>query len=266
MNAELPLNEQVDDDSKPIDAAKLRALLRRKYPADQYAMLYEVRDASGFSAKRSADVMLIGLWPSRGNMVEGMEVKISRSDWLRELKKPEKAEAFFEFCDRWWVIAATSDIVKLSELPPTWGLMVPRGKGLGIIVEAPILKPTPVDRSLLAAMLKRATDTAADSPEVQALIELRVKNATEKVDQRIEWATRNLTNENERLKDAFAKFEQASGLKISQWNAGDVGEAVKLVMRGEHSHRMRSLQAIKSQVNSLKEWLDKNVPADPDYG
>ena len=90
--SELPLDEQVDD-AKPIDAQRLRALLRRKYPADQYAMLYEVRDAAGFSAKRSADVMLIGLWPSRGNMVEGMEVKISRSDWLRDLKKPEKAEA-----------------------------------------------------------------------------------------------------------------------------------------------------------------------------
>ena len=259
MNAELPLDEQVDD-AKPIDAAKLRALLRRKYPADQYAMLYEVRDAAGFSAKRSADVMLIGLWPSRGNMVEGMEVKISRSDWLRELKKPEKAEAFFEFCDRWWVVASTPDIVKRSELPPTWGLMVPRGSGLGVLVEAPMLKPSPVDRSLLAAMLKRATDTAADSPEVQALIDLRVKNATDKVDQRIEWATRNLTDENKRLKEAFAEFEKASGLAISKWNAGDIGAAVKLVMRGEHNHRMRSLQAIKSQARDLVEWLDKHVP------
>lgn len=263
MNSELPLDEQVEGDAKPIDAVKLRALLRRKYPADQYAMLYEVRDAAGFSAKRSADVMLIGLWPSRGNMVEGMEVKISRSDWLRELKKPEKAEAFFEFCDRWWVIAANPDIVKRTELPPTWGLMVPRGNGLGILVEAPILKPTPVDRSLLAAMLKRACDTAADSPEVQALIELRVKNATEKVDARIDWATRNLTEENKRLKEAFAEFEKASGLAISKWNAGDVGAAVKLVMRGEHQNRLHALQSIKNQAKSLVEWLEENIPDPP---
>jgi hypothetical protein len=260
MSAELPLEEQVEDDGKPIDAGKLRSLLRRKYPADQYAMLYEVRDAAGFSAKRSADVMLIGLWPSRGNMVEGMEVKISRSDWLRELKKPEKAEAFFEFCDRWWVIASSPDIVKISELPPTWGLMVPRGKGLGVLVEAPILKPKPVDRSLLAAMLKRATDTAADSPEVQALIELRVKNATDRVDERINWATRNLTDENKRLKEAFAEFEKASGLAISKWNAGDVGAAVKIVMRGEHENRLRQLHSIKSQAKNLVEWLETNVP------
>lgn len=173
MSVELPL----EDDGQPIDASKLRALLRRKYPGDQFAMLYEVRDAAGFAARRSADVMVIGLWPSRGCMVEGMELKVSRSDWLRELKKPQKAEAFFPYCDRWWIIAANKDVVRLEELPQTWGLMIPRAGGMGILRQAPDLKPEPVDRYLLAAMMKRATDTAADSPEVQARIEARVTAA-----------------------------------------------------------------------------------------
>jgi len=30
------------------------------------------------------------LWPSGGLEIHGHEVKVSRSDWLRELKEPEK--------------------------------------------------------------------------------------------------------------------------------------------------------------------------------
>jgi len=255
VGAELPL-----EDTKPIDADKLRALLRRKYPADQYAMLYEVRDAAGFAAKRSADVMVIGLWPSRGCMIEGMELKISRGDWLRELKKPQKAEAFFQFCDRWWVIASSPDIVKLDELPPTWGLMVPRAGGMGVVRQAPDLKPEPVDRYLLAAMLKRATDTAADSPEVRAAIDNRVKVAESAVEQRVKWATQSADRESREMKTSIEAFEKASGVHLNSYNGGRIGEAVGIVMRGEHESRLDELRRIKSQVSRLHEWMEKHVP------
>lgn len=258
MSAELPL-----EDAKPINADKLRALLRKKYPADQYAMLYEVRDAAGFSAKRSADAIVVGLWPSRGCLIEGMELKISRSDWLRELKKPEKAEAFFEFCDRWWVIASTPDIVKLDELPPTWGLMVPRAGGMGVIRQAPDLRPTPVDRYLLAAMLKRATDTAADSPEIRATIDTRVKEAQGRVESEVKSRTYSLNRKVEELQKRIKEFEEKSGVELDHWSGGRIGEAVKLVMKGEHEWRLRELANMKSQARKLVEWLDANIPDSP---
>jgi hypothetical protein len=259
MSAELPL-----EDAKPINADKLRALLRKKYPADQYAMLYEVRDAAGFSANRSADAIVIGLWPSRGCLIEGMELKISRSDWLRELKKPEKAEAFFEFCDRWWVIASTPDIVRLEELPPTWGLMVPRAGGMGVIRQAPELKPTPVDRYLLAAMMKRATNTAADSPEVRATIEARVKDAQSRVESEVKSRTYSLNRKVEELEKRIKEFEEASGVSLDLWSGGRVGEAVKLVMKGEHEWRLKELSNMKSQARRLVEWFEANIPDSPD--
>jgi hypothetical protein len=262
MNAELPLEEV---DAKPIDADKLRMLLRRKFPADQYAMLYEVRDAAGFGASRSADIMMIGLWPSRGCALEGMELKISRSDWLRELKKPQKAEAFVPYCDRWWVIASTPDIVKVEELPPTWGLMVPRGNGMGVIKQAPDLTPKPVDRSLLAAMLKRATDTAANSPEVRAAIDVKTKAALAEVDQKVKWATQAADRENRQLRESIAAFEKASGLSLNSYNGGSIGEAVRLVMKGEHEWRLKELANMKHQVAQLQEWFNKHVPDTPQH-
>jgi hypothetical protein len=63
----------------------VHAALAKKYPAPEYATFFEVRDAAGFDSKRSADVITVATWPSRGLAIHGFEVKCSRSDWLREL-------------------------------------------------------------------------------------------------------------------------------------------------------------------------------------
>lgn len=238
----------------------LRALLRRKFPQDQFAMLHEVRDAAGFGASRSIDVLMVGLWPSRGCQIEGMELKVSRSDWLRELKKPAKAEAFVPYCDRWWIVASSKDIVREDELPPTWGLMIPRGNGMGVIKPAPQLKPEPVDRSLLAAILKRATNTLLDSPEVRSLIESKVKAAEALFRSNDAYKLTTTQRQVDELKKKILAFESASGVNIeAHWDAGSIGAAVKTVISGNHKYRMRELQNIKRQARELMTWLDSNI-------
>lgn len=254
--AQLPIDETADT------TAKLRALLRRKYPADQYAMLYEVRDAAGFQAQRSADVIVVGLWPSRGCLLEGMELKVSRSDWLRELKKPQKAEAFFSYCDRWWVVVGSSDIVKPGELPPTWGLMVPRAGGLGVIQQAPVLKPEPIDRSLLAAMMKRATSTALEDPQVCAVIDARVAAQKALLKSNESYDLQRLKRDLEDLRKSVSAFQQASGVQIDAYSGARIGEAVRAVMSGEHRHRLSELRHIKDRARSLLQWMEQNIPDD----
>lgn len=63
-----------------------------------------VRDAAGFNVTRTADVLALGLWPSRGNELHGFEVKVSRADWRKELAQPEKAEGWCQIVDRWWIV------------------------------------------------------------------------------------------------------------------------------------------------------------------
>lgn len=254
MSAELPL-----EDASPVDADKLRALLRKKFPADQYAMLYEVRDAAGFGASRSADAVIVGLWPSRGCLMEGVEIKISRADWLRELKKPAKAEAFVPYCDHWWIVAANQDIVRLDEIPPTWGLMVPRAGGLGIVKQAPELKAEPVDRSLLAAMLKRATQATLNTPEVRAAIEARVASEKRDFKQHESYELRTAQNRAEELRKAIKDFETASGVTISEYRGERIGNAVALVLKGEHERRLMELYRIKADVSRLNEWMQQNI-------
>lgn len=66
----------------------------------------------------------------------GFEVKVSRSDWLSELKKPEKADSLARYCDRWYLVISDPKIVKDGELPPTWGLLCRKGDRLVEVVKA----------------------------------------------------------------------------------------------------------------------------------
>lgn len=69
-------------------------ILSEKYAEPEYIVLTHVRSATGFQdlQPRTADAMICSCWPSRGHEIWGVEVKVSRSDFLAEIKNPEKAE------------------------------------------------------------------------------------------------------------------------------------------------------------------------------
>lgn len=57
--------------------------------------------------------------------VHGFEIKISRSDWLRELKTGGEKSVFWRaYCNYFWLVVPDASIVKPGELPEGWGLLV----------------------------------------------------------------------------------------------------------------------------------------------
>lgn len=136
---------------------EIMAALANRHAGGEWAYVEEVANSTGGPASRSGDAMALNLWPSRGLELHGFEVKASRSDWLRELKAPEKADVLFGYCNRWWVAVGDKGIVQDGELPPTWGLLVPRGSDLVVKVQAPALDPKPLSRHFIAAFVRRAT-------------------------------------------------------------------------------------------------------------
>lgn len=90
---------------------------------------------------RRIDVVAVGCWRSTGYAVHGIELKVSRSDWLKELRTPDKAASAARFCDFWWLAVGDAAIVDRSELPAGWGLLVPHGRHLRQAV-----KPAQLDR------------------------------------------------------------------------------------------------------------------------
>ena len=59
-------------------------LLNMRFPSSAYSVFREVRNRAGYNATRSADGVVVGLWPSRGLEIEGLELKAHRQDWIKE--------------------------------------------------------------------------------------------------------------------------------------------------------------------------------------
>lgn len=139
-------------------------LLHQRYSINRgngpgYAVAEHVKSQAGHDAPRCADFIAMGLWPSQGLHLHGHEVKVSRSDWLRELAEPGKATPFMRYCDRWWLVVPDRAIVR-DDLPAAWGLLVQRGNRLTMAVRAPVLQPEPMPRHLLAPLLRATAATA----------------------------------------------------------------------------------------------------------
>lgn len=247
---------------------EVREMLRRRYPAPEWAFLEEVRNKTGGGAsdERYADALAMNMWPSRGMEVLGFEIKCYRGDWTRELKNPEKSTAVQKFCDRWWIVAAGKNIVQPGELPPTWGLMVAHGekqKRLVCTKEAPKLKPEPLDRFFIASMLRRANealerarDVTRDDMYRKGMEAGRKATETDK-----EFLNQKTVKDLEALRQSIKMFEEASGVEFNQhrlWEYGHIGMAVRVVLKHIHnpqSHRValdRAIRPLEACVNAMK--------------
>lgn len=219
------------------------ALLAKRYRGEQrgngpaWAFVPKVRNAAGFNATRTIDAIAMSLWPSRGLELHGHEIKVSRSDWLRELKDPAKAEAFTEQVDRWWLVVSDASIVQEGELPPTWGLMVATSRGLKVTVQAPPLPPTDtpwMPKTFLAALLRASARTQEVTP---AEIEAALAAAKQQWDEHHAKDIERWRESRDELRTAIHDFETAAGVSLRGWSSGrspsQVGAALKIVLNGD---------------------------------
>jgi len=104
-----------------------------------------------------ADAISVDTWRSGGYAISGYEVKCSRSDWLRELRDPGKAEVWKRYCARWWLVALPG--VVEDDLPVGWGLLERRGNTLRRVVAALELYPLPLTAQDLAGLARAIQQT-----------------------------------------------------------------------------------------------------------
>lgn len=128
----------------------------------RYAVAAQVRSHAGFDARRTADFIAMDLWPSKGLALHGHEIKVSRADWLRELKDPSKAAEFTPYVNHWWVVIPDAAMVRAGELPGDWGLLAMRSGRLTVIRKAPRLEALPLPPTRLAALLRAVSQTSAN--------------------------------------------------------------------------------------------------------
>jgi|SRR5665213_221063 len=225
---------------------KLMNLLKARYGPPDWGLLEEVRDGTGFAtAGRSMDALAFGFWPSRGLEIIGFELKVSRSDWQRELAKPEKCESFFKYVDRWYMVFADDKILRPGELPSTWGALVPRGDKLMCKVEAPKLESEPVNRLFLMSIVRNFQKNWV----AKSVLDERVKSETAvKIEKSIDAAKNSMQfqlAEFKRLTDKVTRFKESSGVDIEgEWDVKGIGEAVKFVHQHGPSEILTQLEYV----------------------
>lgn len=232
----------------PKTSAHVTALLRERYAAPEYAFLPQVRSRTGYSGPiRTADALAMSLYPSRGLELHGFEIKVSRGDWLRELKEPDKAEEIVRHCDRWWIAVSDEKIVAPGELPPTWGLLAPKRGKMAVSVEAPLLTAEPMSRAFLAAILRNVADGMAGMVPAAEIAE-RIAIAQKEGEER---ATMDAARDLARMKQKIEAFEAKAGIKIDEWRGMHIGDAVRVVMADGLEQRRRELARIRDAAARL---------------
>lgn len=210
----------------------VKALLQKTYGGgERHAVFFEVRDSTGFSASRSIDAVTMSLWPSLGLELSGMEIKVSRGDWLRELKNPAKASRTFEYFDYWYLVAPTS-VAHPEEIPTPWGWLAPAGNKLVRMKVAPKnKKPKPIDRKFLAALLRckaKGDDYMIDAA-VSAAVDAARKDLQEQHKQRVQRDVDRMTRE--MTDDALAYRKIVREVGDHGWvDSEEIVRAIKMVM------------------------------------
>jgi len=133
----------------------------RAYYGSEAVVLSQVGNATGAGHRRLIDALAVGIWPSRGLYLHAIEIKISKSDLMRELKNPEKADEIARFCDKFFIAAP---FIPPEGVPNAWGWYTVGDGVARRMRDAAAIEAQPLNRSFVAAIARRLVEQQA--PEV----------------------------------------------------------------------------------------------------
>jgi hypothetical protein len=246
-----------------IDSKLIIDALDRRYgqgaigtKGEQWITIQEARSGAGFDGNNGqCDYLAINTWQSKGLQLLGHEIKVSMSDWKRELERPEKSERFARFCRRWWVVMPSELAKKVKpEIPPTWGLMSVSDAGrITEMVSAPSKEPDPVATwwwiGWLAQLDRR------DKRRSQSEIDRLVNEAVTKAEER--W-NRYRPDREERIKERYATVDErlaelksATGIDLHHTGSWQMDRLAALWKASEKVDVVRLSQTLRHAADTL---------------
>jgi hypothetical protein len=202
-----------------------------RFSAPACGFLRHVPDGTAGNKNATIDGLAMELWPSRGYSLYAFEVKVSRYDWLRELKKPQKADRIAQLVDVFYVVAPDG-VVQMPELPRTWGLITfhQTAKTRTLSFHPPIqkLQTKPIDRAFLASLFRKIEKHAYSDADVTRQIETARQQGHADGQRTAVPALGRLQHAYDQLRDRVDTFETASGITIDGYrDLHAIGAAVK---------------------------------------
>jgi len=234
--------------------ARLNDMLLARYAAPEWKVLFEVRNFTGIAGReRYADALCFNMFPSRGQELHGIEVKLSRSDWVRELKQPEKSAAIQKYCDRWFVLAAPG-VVDQGELPGSWGLIEPNGARLHTLVAAPKLEAEPFSRGFFLSLLRKLIESHVAKAEVQPMI----NKANKEGEAHGKWvAERTLDPEHARRDSRIVAALFGDNSRIDEASVSQIGPLVRKLCDYGTSRFPEHVRDVEKRIRSHAADLGK---------
>lgn len=237
----------------------IEVAMRQKFCAPEWALMFGVGNATGFGCSGWADAIAMSLWPSRGLALHGFEFKASRADWLRELKKPAKAEKIAKYCDYWFLVCPPK-IYDPAEVPLNWGVMELTGRGLVAKVPATRLTPEPTDRAFLAAILRRLSE--ADESVVKALVAKEAAALRADFDKRLATQRERDARKLVELEKKIDEIKAATGIDLKDYTpTAAVADAIKLANSVGYAGLVDAVSFMASGAERFATELRSAIPS-----
>ncbi len=228
----------------PWTEARVYKMLTGLFLPPAFVLFPQVRNQTGYAKRdRTADAVGASVWPSRGLYLFGVEIKVSYSDFRREIERPKKSAAIQQYC-KYWYIAAPEGVVPVGEVPETWGLIECK-RSAKVVRKAPELDAQPPAVEFVTSVMRSVAACTVPTEQVQPQIEAARKEAKKR------WSEIQSSDLAE-LRFQVNEFQKASGVKVDMpWRAGDIGKAVKCVLEygGQNiTGQMKNLRRTAEQI------------------
>jgi len=129
----------------------------------EWAALTEFCLRPGAQAPTRIDLFMVRAWSGRpkGHERHAIEVKVSRSDLLAELRQPHKRDPFHQVAHR-FMFATPAGLVRDGELPDDCGLLEVSDRGCTVTVRGPRRdEPDPMPDTAFVEAFRRASRSEA---------------------------------------------------------------------------------------------------------
>lgn len=241
--------------------SKVFQMLAKRFPSPAFVLLPQVRNGTGFARKRNrtADAIAASTWPSRGLFLAGIEIKVTFSDWRKELSQPWKADDIQKYC-RYWYVAAPKGVVPVSEVPDTWGLIECTATQAKETKAAPQMETHAPDMLLVASILRTCQSVMVPVDDIKA----REKAIQDRCKEQAEQAEKAVTLERDlkNIRETVSRFEDASGLKLDRWHGQSLGEAVRIVETIGIDGAKKAGDRLKDQAQRIIDILSRDERED----
>lgn len=242
--------------ARKLGAPQVVAEIDRRYSNDDgWIVMHELCDPA---TNRRVDALALHTYESRGMEMVGFEVKVTRGDWLVELKDPSKADPFARFCSRWWIVTPEG-VVQPEELPAAWGHVVVRPgekRAWRVAKKAPRLEARELTRRFFMVCL-RGLERRFEKPITAKIAEAREAAYQEgqarcRADHRRDEDGEQLVKRHRELLAKCEEFHRTTGLQIHHpyQDVAEVGQAVRALERlcDDDQWALRQLEAEAEKI------------------